>query len=81
VKSASSLEIYGKMQEVFIQMDSIQNVSLSVVVTKLVYMLPCNCSFICYPHHINFVANDTAAVVRMTYKLKSCSCFCILLLS
>ena len=27
-KSATSLEIYGKMQEVFIKMDSEQNVSL-----------------------------------------------------
>jgi len=27
-KSATSLEIYGKMQEVFIEMDSEQNVSL-----------------------------------------------------
>jgi hypothetical protein len=27
-KSATRLEIYGKMQEVFIQMDSEQNVSL-----------------------------------------------------
>jgi hypothetical protein len=35
VKSTSSLEIYGKMQEVFIQMDSIQNVSLSVIVLFL----------------------------------------------
>ena len=82
VDRASSLEIYGKMQEVFIQIDSKQNVSVSVSVTKLVHILLCNSPFICYPCHIDFVANDIAAVSRMTCRLKSCIvCMCILLFS
>jgi hypothetical protein len=72
VNRANSLEIYGKMQEVFIQMDSKQNVSLSVFVTKtkLVHTLSSNFPFICYPYHINFVANDIAEVARLTSRLK-----------
>ena len=60
VNRASSLEIYGKMHEVFIQIDSKHNVSVSAIVTKLAYILSCNFPFICYPSHINFVTNVIA---------------------
>lgn len=58
-RSATSLEIYRKMEEVFIQMDSEQNVSLLTLcyltylymtITKLL-----NLTAICLYHlHINF---------------------------